>query len=94
MPVFNGPRPDLTNKDGTFASLVVANSRTLTGLINDDHVSCDELKEFVLELLDNCNQTPWVKNARQNVQDKKDKTDLAFYVYNSMLSGAGLKSMK
>lgn len=84
--------PDLTNVNGTFASVVEANSRTLSGLINDDDVDANEVREFVFEMMENCKQTPWIRNAKTKMERMYSKDELAFYIYNSVLSGANLKA--
>lgn len=84
--------PDLTNIDGTFASVVEANSRALSSLINDDHVSVNEVKEFVFEMMENCKETAWIRRAKARMERMYDKNELAFFIYNSVLSGANLKA--
>ena len=90
----NKTHPDLTNIDGTFSSVVEANSNRLSGLINDDSVGVDEIKDFCLEMMENCKDSPWIRKAKTRIERMTDKNELAFFIYNSMLSGANLKSIR
>ena len=82
--------PDLSSIHGTFAQVIEENTNTLTDLINDDDISCEELKEFVFEMMENCKQTAWIRKAKVKMERMYDKNELAFFIYNSMLSGANL----
>lgn len=53
--------PNLSTKDGTFAQVFEENKVEFTKLSDDSDVTYSELKDYILELLDGCKPTPWVK---------------------------------
>ena len=84
--------PNLAYIDGTLTSAVYMNAGELKTLVEDESVTYEDLNAYVLEMLDGCKQTPWIKKARITLDKIHNKTDLAFFVYNSFLSGENLAS--
>ena len=86
--------PNLSNIDGTLSSAVQENAGELKRIFEDTSLNVDDIKDYLFELLDSCRQTAWIKKARGKIEKISDKNELAFFVYNSFLSGENLKSMR
>ena len=89
----NRLHPNLSSVNGTFSQVIEENSKQLSSIINDGSNSFEDIKSYVLELLESCKETPWVRGAIRKVENFDNKNDLVFYVYNSFLSGENLKSI-
>ena len=90
----NQLHPNLSNIDGTLTSAVEENAGELKRIFEDTSLDIDDIKSYLFELLDSCKQTPWIKKSIAKIEKMTDKNELAFFVYNSFLSGENLKSMR
>lgn len=94
QPKENKIHPNLSNIDGTLTSAVEENAGELKRIFEEPNLNIDDIKDYIFELLDNCKPTPWIKNTKGKIEKMTDKNELAFFVYNSFLSGENLKSMR
>lgn len=90
----NQIHPNLSNIDGTLTSAVQENAGELKRIFEDPSLDIDDIKDYLFELLESCKSTPWIKKATAKIEKMTDKNELAFFVYNSFLSGENLKSMR
>lgn len=81
---------DLTKTTGTYSKLINDNITTIYEATNNIGCTAEMLKQLVKDIVAPANDTPAKANFLRTLDHKRTKNDIAFYVTDSMLCGAGM----
>lgn len=84
---------NLSEVKGTVANVVVASMNKINEAYNNIKVTLEEFKNIILKIVDTARATTARARIINNIKQKKSKTDLIYYIYNSVLCADNLGSI-
>lgn len=79
---------DLSHIDGTYTKVLNDNIQTIYS--NYATMSFYDFKNYIIELVKQANDTNARRNFLFNIERKRNKTELMFYVNDAFMRGQGL----
>lgn len=81
-------KKDLTTVKGTMTYVITNNSGVIREAYEDENITLDEFKSIVIGVIMEAKMTKSCKLAIANINSKKSKENVLFYVYNVGLAGS------
>lgn len=85
--------PNLTNVEGTLTQVVEEKMNMISAASNDDNIGVEDFRAIILYILNECKQTPKVKQAKLKVERMSSKNEICFFIVNSALAGENQRAM-